>query len=732
MALLEVLKARFEKHPSRRGGKDGESILTRPDRACETQEGRVSLCDGMPKSNFPEALPMKSALPEVPILRATWPHDESLDLSHACARLGLEGQLEILAGDRAGLTALSKAIAPIVGIVGSLNGGKTSTVKKFLSPAGRLRAPSGKWNETGTQRFVFWLPASWKSEPEVWRSLKEELEAVFGPRLEEMSNDPEAAARQYNGDGNVANHLGTPLVAFDEGLERYGFAMMDSPDMERGVPGVQNARTSELRVEFVQRAMRMLSAVLLLCEDDKVDLDVLGRPFEAADGMPVFLLLNQVGCEEGELERHLKGQGLRELQARVSASRTHAAYHGRHEGAAQLIAEIVQTEDFDRGLPHFFRVDPPVPDGDPPVLLEDELARLEPAKLWQDKVAAKRASLEKGLDELGAAIRGRQDGHRSALGKTRDYVIAFVRSQVRDSQTDELATPLTASTSAQIADAIVEHCPFYAKPTMWVHGLSKSVLDWLRRLKQAGKAAASPSDALRDKAAEFAKSLASGGIKSFNSSEWATNSLNQKFMPDGVEERALRELWTEVGNKATDMKVELDPAILASFANSLWDALPIWKKLGLALTGPVLLIAALAALAFACFDGGNSVVLFFSLKELLVTLGLGALAPTATLLTGQKLERNLIDRAAIPFYTRLVKSALDAFGLPRTGLSPVQEHFANTGKFALDLDPEPGEARLTTRIDLSGGYLLGSMDEGGWASCRLALLEVPVQSPTKS
>jgi hypothetical protein len=184
-------------------------------------------------------------------------------------------------------------------------------------------------------------------------------------------------------------------------------------------------------------------------------------------------------------------------------------------------------------------------------------------------------------------------------------------------------------------------------------------------------------------------------------------------MPDEIPENLLVDLWTQVGSKASDLKVELDPDVLRKFAIALWDGVPWWKKISLALVGPVLLIGALAALVMAAVDGGaTSVVLFFSIKELLATLGLTTLATMTTLAAAKSLEMDLINRAAIPFYAALVKGALDSFGLPRHGIAPVKEHFVNTGEFTLDLTPLQDEEPLQVVVDLSGGRVLGHLVPG--------------------
>jgi len=115
----------------------------------------------------------------------------------------------------------------------------------------------------------------------------------------------------------------------------------------------------------------------------------------------------------------------------------------------------------------------------------------------------------------------------------------------------------------------------------------------------------------------------------------------------------------------------------------------------------------------------STVILFFSIKELLVTLGLASLATGTTLAAAKLLEADLINRSAIPFYTALVKGALDSFGLPRHGITSVKEHIDNTGKFDLDLAISEDESPLKTLVDLSSGRMLGHLEaDAGTTLCQ--------------
>lgn len=646
-----------------------------------------------------------------PVVDLEWPSKATLNLFEACSRLGLEDDFERVRTDLAALAALSTAIAPVVGITGTLNAGKTSTVKRFLSPTGRARAPSGIGKATGTQRFVFWLPVSWRSQPEIWEAFKGGLEALFGNRLEELSEDPKTASLQYQGHGNIADQMAIPLYAFDEGLDQFGFALMDSPDMERTVEGLARERSSEIRIKLVRQALRGLSAVLVLCEASKAEIELLKETLSTEEGIRVFLLLNQIGCNPGELDRVVKDEAVSELRHALSVTDIFAAFHGRFEGARNRISELLGTDEFDPDLPHFFRVAPSPEDGQSRILLEEALKALEPAQLWQDRINAKHAALQAELIACTDHITTKLNENRLTLQKARDDVLRFVREQVVAHEKNELAIPLMPSTAAQIAEAIMQHSPLYAKPTMHLQHHVGDGVRYLKERREKLRAMVNPARKLEQQASKVAHSVEKDNIPSFHPQDWATRSQDKKFMPDDVDRERLVQLWTQVGTQAINMDVELNRNVLKEFAESLWASVPWWKKVGLSVCAPIALISGLAALVLAVVDGGaTSTVLFFSVKELLVFLGVGtAVTPAFMAGAGKSLEKDLIKRAAIPFYENLIKGALDSFGLPRSGLSEVRERFFNTGDFVLDLTSTERYQPLTKGVDLSGGRVLGRL-----------------------
>src|SRR5690606_53951 len=87
---------------------------------------------------------------------------------------------------------------PILALTGQLNAGKSSLLASYLSPHNRQRVLRGSSNHSGTHRFVLWLPNIWRDNPELLSVLISLIAKLFGHAPEELSEDPQMAAAQYN------------------------------------------------------------------------------------------------------------------------------------------------------------------------------------------------------------------------------------------------------------------------------------------------------------------------------------------------------------------------------------------------------------------------------------------------------------------------------------------------------------------------------------------------------
>ncbi len=153
---------------------------------------------------------------------------------------------------------------PIVAVCGMLNSGKSSLIAGFLSSTGRRRVLIGRGNESGTHRFVVWLPESWRRNNLLWEAALKQIQEAFGCSGEMLSDDDvDQAHRQYNGlplleskpkdetlptppidakqRQSAPGHnrsrdelFRVPLVATDPQLDELSIGLMDCPDVQSG------------------------------------------------------------------------------------------------------------------------------------------------------------------------------------------------------------------------------------------------------------------------------------------------------------------------------------------------------------------------------------------------------------------------------------------------------------------------------------------------------------------
>ncbi|MCA9133842.1 MAG: hypothetical protein KDA45_11835, partial [Planctomycetales bacterium] len=189
--------------------------------------------------------------------------DENVAVTAAQAQSGREigHRLHALLDQLAAFENLSRC--PILAITGLLNAGKSSLLATYLSPQNQARVLRGLDNRAGTHRFVLWLPQVWAEQPELLMVLVDFLTALFGHAPEQLAEDPQLAAMQYNGhiepqallptaatekpatepvvaEPVVAERAGgvdplsVPLLAYDTALDELRMGLIDCPDIQTG------------------------------------------------------------------------------------------------------------------------------------------------------------------------------------------------------------------------------------------------------------------------------------------------------------------------------------------------------------------------------------------------------------------------------------------------------------------------------------------------------------------
>lgn len=661
---------------------------------------------------------------ETPVLRQTWPRVQELSVQEAAVRLGRGEALSDLFAQWQGLRALRKAVAPLIGVVGQLNAGKSSLVRSFLSDQGAGRVLCGIGERKGTQRFVLWLPEGWQRDAVVLEALEGELESVFGASREWLADDPEEAHRQYNG-GGAADAFSTPLVAFDPRLDELGFGLLDCPDVQRGVSSSQGASAADwleqdrLRREFVARASRLMSAVVVVASRSWVadsQMEFFLGPRLGLGDKPRFLLLNSVRHTEETVETLLEDVAVRGAMRGLAVEEVFAAYDFSLNGVRGKIP-VAAVDEAGLEVPVFFQVAAESganqADAVPRErLLRHRLAALAPQDLWRERKKERGEVLARSLNvlhrDLSADVARRTENIQAARSGVMDYVREICAPE------GMLRSPITPHVAEQLAAAIRETAPLLVRPSLLANTLVNNSWRAVKRVAGTCRDIVSPAEAAKARAREAVERIKSAeGSSYFQAETLARGIRHRPFMPDIVDEARLVDLWSGILRDVNNLEVVLPGSELRAFGEKFWEEVTVWKKMSLAALGPVLLFGSVVAACTAPLDfGGSAVIMAASTAELLGALGIGA---ASAKMAGAFLDRMLLRHVAVPMYTRLVAATLDAFHLPRT-LDQVDVHrFENLGHVQLDLAASTipvGQARLPLVDDpFLAGEIPGAWDD---------------------
>jgi len=672
-------------------------------------------------SSIPSAavLAERAADPAFEVMEMLWPKQESWTLNLAADRLDRSDRL---AEWRSRLNLLQTAqqttAAPIVGVVGSLNGGKSSLIASLLSSESAQRILVGESDTAGTHRFVFWLPASWKGSETVFAAFEQQLEAAFGPANEFLEADPEAAARQYND----RSRIGVPLIAFDPRLDELGLALLDTPDIETGAIGAEAQEAASAREAFVAGASRICSAVAIIIRRSEVRAEVFTNLIrmlrEELASLPRYLLINMVRPSEGVDALRKDG----EVQSRMNelgVDRVFAAYHfemGRAEDFIPMKAAAEEQVD-GQASPIFFAVDPDPAKNRPEMipterLIHRQVRALNAAGLWERALADRWERFLEHHGQMRRELQKAAEERREAILAQHEQLLKFLRT-VLVTVDNRLNIPFTRHTARQLAQSLLETAPWYARPALWtfsrMNRLKEAVSDALQTGNRA-RQLMQPGDAVREEKEKLKKQLRQKkGENVFDPRDLARRSRQTRFIPSEASDEDLEKAWEQVQKAVDERSRDLPVDELNEAMQHIWQDVPGWKKALLGVSGPVVLITALFAFSLAMVDMGGSTILWAaSMKELLACLGLGG---AAAAVGGHSLDDLLKRRLALPAYQQALATACDVFGLPRTPAGPVRDGFEGIPERELDLD---SPASATTRLPLLDHPVLATEKSEGW------------------
>lgn len=673
--------------------------------------------------------------PNPDLLRVQWPREEAWPMDQTLATFGLEERASRFHEIWRERAALRQAPAPIIGVAGLLNAGKSTLVRGFLSPEGRERVLAGIPELAATQRFVFWLPARWKEEPAVWQAFQENMEAVFGNQWEWLADATEEAHLQYRAQGACSEKFPIPLVAFDSRLDDLGFGLLDCPDFERAHPGVDGEDTARVRREFLGRAGRLMSAVLIVAEASKVyseNVSLLTGDGFGLQGKPCFLLVNKVrpgtadGSEPAENVTPLHSeQTIRKYLGQLNNTPLFAAYDFDVRDVETLIPRPPEHEGWSADAPVAFEVSHTQSENQPEAVgsdrfLHNHLARLDPADLWGKQLQRKDQELNQHIDGLQEKLGKAVATKGKDLERKRTDLQQFLRGKI--SKNDSLKLIMNENMAKQLTGAIFNAAPWYAQPSMvMIHGL-REAREWVLSTGDRLRAAWNPSEALKAKAKEAANRVkADPSLDFLEVKQLADSSVESGLVPEHADPAKLEESWRAIKESAAGVEIDLPADELNALAVELWNAAPFWTKVKLSTVGPVAAAFTLMALFLFPVDGGSSTVLVANTAaSVLASLGLGVVGGAWS---GHQLDQFLKKIYVIRIYEQMLGTAFDAFGLPREMGSPLTDQFEETGHVTLNLAAEPSDPPSPAILPLVKNGMLAEVIDEGFTALRRAAAE---------
>ncbi len=571
---------------------------------------------------------------------------------------------------------------PVVAVAGMLNSGKTSLVAGFLSPAGRARTLRGVSNVQGTHRFVLWLPASWKQDPELWSQFLERLTEALGNPPQMLGETAEAAHAQYNNRDLDPNLAAVPLVATDPALDQAGIALLDCPDIVSDA--ALGLGTPQQRRQLLGRAAVLCSAFVIVASAEQSRDSTLGDLMRLASelmpGVPRILAVNKVRPKHQSSQEVV--ETFRPLMQQNQIEKVYAAYDFDVRGSETLIpakrhnavAQPITRRD---ELPIFFRLTQDEAHGD--AIAEDRLLAALPRQLDRGELFNKfRLAMEsnlrslvwdRGFQQIKTAVR-QQDQHSvTARRCLMDVGLEMFAMRGDSGQFERLRLHQSRRIIDQLTAAFAATAPWYARWSVNLNSRYRQMVggagDWMRRWL--------PTRQLDHQVSQIKGQFKRGDLGSLMTPERLQGMIQQRgevyplmhWTADAPWENACR---TAIHRYDRDDFTALDPYELDAACQEMWSKVS-WSEKGKFTTIPLLvMISSFAAVLMLPLDGGSTLVLASaSISELLAAGGLTAAAAvwaggkTASLVEQQAAKQQLVDFVAV---------LCDTFGVARATQQP--------------------------------------------------------------
>jgi hypothetical protein len=656
--------------------------------------------------------------------------------------------------------ALSEALAqsqaitaapacPIVAVLGMLNAGKSSLVATFLGGSAgsdhRRRVLIGSANDEGTHRFVLWLPASWRHQPEVWRFITTQLESVFGASCEMLSDDPVEAARQYNdltsrtvrdSSGSLVQRqpIQIPLIAIDPNLDRLGIALMDCPDVQTGLVAAHSASTSmaryeeasaraaEMRFGVLAKAATICSAFLVVLPAHALHEQTVSRLLKLLEHrMPHvqrMIAVNRVP------RRYATSDIAREVEQLYRAFHIRRIYMAYNFDGPQwrerlpLPPEEIGASASQHALPLFFRIDcAPIPQ--PPDTIADAnwLIRLGGQLQATDLLADAIRSASTHLTTTVHRSLTLAKQHIEQLGQQSRYL----QQVIADACTDFSIDPTSASQSGlrlqasrqiiqQIAESLERTAPWWARPGRWMQRLAQAgkstvagAVSWIRVPSWVadGSGAVGEWVRARFKRGEAGRVVTADTLCDHLASRDSLGLLGLDDYP--ARKQAVREACQRAIERfQAESAARLDPAHIDTLTSKIWSEMPMKQRILSGVAPAGILFAPLLAVIMIPLDfGGTTVLVFASLKELLFA---GAAGVGLMLASADSVPSLAESESAWQQLSDLIAVLTDEFGLERASAGvPISVQLAGSAR---ELVSSPIPAQRSVQPNAPGAQWL--------------------------
>ena len=612
--------------------------------------------------------------------------------------------------------------APIVAILGLLNAGKSSLVSTYLSDEGRCRVLVGASNDQGTHRFVLWLPSAWKSNSALWDNIAFRLAAIFGHPPELLSDGPVEASKQYNdtvprvvmnvstsdaftvdssreqlSGRSAISTIEIPLVAFDSGLDRWGIALMDCPDVQTGFlpngnQGLQGDRLAfaadsiaQARLDFLVRAAPICSSfVIVLPANAMHDQKVSQLMRLLRERMPHTKQIAAVNRVPRRYECETIQQELVTLYGRESLDRCYMAYG--FDGPQMRDRLPVPDPEWNIGdndpLPLFFRIDrsPPV---QPPAIIPkaDWLlnigTQLDFESLLADSIRSHVSRLQSELFSALSMLKRQCETNLYQRKGMRDSLVhACLQFSLEPNAPTKVRMQASRKIIEQVSHSLERTAPWWAMPGRWTTRMAEygkarvsQIGSWFKLPAWLSGKTEGLVQFIRSRwsSGDAAKVVTAGSlvdsIQRFDKSgHWGLDDPYAKS-DDGVRTKLVNIVQRSIDRFQEESIIELEVAELDAVTSKMWEQMPWSKRIATGLAPAAVLFAPLVAVMLLPLDfGGSSVLVFASLKEL---LGAGVAGLGIAMLSSDRMPKIAESEAAWQQLGDLVATLCDSLDLER-------------------------------------------------------------------